>query len=159
MQHYWICLFVQSQLWHYYFLKLSPMSTSYLFWQFLGYNSHLNKKIILYDFILCRWQTHPSMPTITLIVKLTGLFYGTQSQSELCVEGLCSFFICVRFKGQGNRKWLSGLWRGWAQPRPGSMTVWHMALGTKCLMKHIQHGVILGAAASKCLHVHLCVHK
>lgn len=99
---------------------------------------------MLYDFVSYRWQTHQSMPTITLIVKLAGLFYGTQSQSELCVEGLCPVFICVRFKGQGNRKWLSGLWRGWAQPWPGSVTIWHMALGSPSLMKHIQHWVITG---------------
>lgn len=92
----------------------------------------------LYDFISNKQPTDPSMPTVTLIVMLPGLFYGTQSQSEPCTDCLCPLFICVRVKVQGNGKWLSGLWRGLAQNGPGSATVRHMALGSLCLMKHIQ---------------------
>lgn len=58
-------------------------------------------------YLLC--QKHPSLPTISFIVKLSGSFYSTHLQSDLCVRELCPDLICVRFKGHCERKWLSGL--------------------------------------------------
>lgn len=101
---------------------------------FLNYNSNKTNCVKLSFF---QWKTHPSMPTIILIVKLASIF--SSSVTTRAVYCFNPVFICVRVKVQGNRKWLNGLWRGWVQQWAVSMTTWQMALGLLCVMKHIQH--------------------
>lgn len=68
-------------------------------------------------------QMRPSLPTITFIVKLSGWFYRSHWQSDLCVTELCPDFVCVRFKGQRQRKWLSGLWKGKSHWQAASLQI------------------------------------
>lgn len=100
------------------------------------------------------------MPTITVIVNLAHSFNGTQSQSRAVFEGLGPVFICVRFKGQGDRKWLSGLLMGRGTVAAGQYDC--MAHGSVLTMPNETHpapGDYWGRCVPKCLCERLCVHK